>query len=96
MFCEKWNSFLQTDLGQQLVHDWRRHFTNAEIYFSNESVNDDFEDTIDTNDFPREDWMYLGELSNTQVVNEDKVSRNISIVLRHLRPEFFKFQKKKI
>ena len=55
MFCEKWNSFLQTDLGQHLVPDWRSHLTNAEIYFSNESVSDDFEDTIDTNGFPRED-----------------------------------------
>ena len=72
MFGEKWNSFLQTDFGQQLVPDWRRHLTNAEIYFSNESVNDDFEDTIDTNDFSREDWMYLAELSNTQVATEDK------------------------
>ena len=72
MFGEKWNSFLQTDLGQQLVPDRRRHLTNAEIYFSNESVNDDFEDTIDTNNFPRENLMYLAELSNTQVANEDK------------------------
>ena len=72
MFCEKWNSSLQTDLGQQLVPDWRRHLTNAEIYFSNESVNNDFEDTIDINAFPREDWRYLAELSNTQVANEDK------------------------
>ena len=58
MFCEKWSSFLQTDLGQQLVPDWRSHLTNAEIYFSNESVNDDFEDTIGTNDFPREDPVF--------------------------------------
>ena len=58
MFCEKWRSFLQTDLGQQLVPDWRSHLTNAEIYFSNESVNDDFEDTIGTNDFPREDPVF--------------------------------------
>ena len=65
IFCKKWNSFLQTDLCQQLVPDWRRHLANAEIYFSNESVNDDSEDTIDTNDFPREDWMYLAELSKT-------------------------------
>ena len=59
IFCKKWNSFLQTKLGQQLVPDWRRHFTNAEIYFSNESVNDDFEDTTDTNDVSRIGCIWL-------------------------------------
>ena len=47
MFCKNWNSFLQTELGQQLVPDWRRHLSNADIYFSNDIVNHDFEDVID-------------------------------------------------
>ena len=47
MFYKKWNSFLQIELGQQLVLDLRRHLTNADIYFSNDIVNQDFEDVID-------------------------------------------------
>ena len=46
MFCEKWNSFLQTELGHQLVPDYRSHFSNSDIYFSNDNVNYDFEDVI--------------------------------------------------
>ena len=46
MFCEKLNSLLQTELGHQLVPDYRGHFSNIDIYFSNDNVNDDFEDVI--------------------------------------------------
>lgn len=46
MFCEKWNSLLQTELGHQLLPDYRGHFSNTDIYFSNDNVNDDFEDVI--------------------------------------------------
>ena len=47
MFYKEWNSFLQIELGQQLVLDLRRHLSNADIYFSNDIVNHDFEDVID-------------------------------------------------
>ena len=71
MFCEKWNSFLQTELGQQLVPDWRRHLTNAEIYFSTEnSVNDNLEEVNYENQCSREEWMYLSELNVNNQVNE--------------------------
>ena len=70
MFCKNWNSFLQTELGQQLVPDWRRHLSNADIYFSNDIVNHDFEDVIDASDFPWEDWIYLAGLSSNQVAEE--------------------------
>ena len=55
MFCEKWNSFLQTELGQQFFLDSRKHLSNSDIYFSNYTVNDDFEDR---SEFSREDWMF--------------------------------------
>ena len=67
MFFKKCNSFFQIELGQQLVPDWRRHLSNADIYLFNDTVNHDFEDVIDASDFPREDWMYLAELSSNQV-----------------------------
>lgn len=61
---------MQIELGQQLVLDLRRHLSNADIYFSNDIVNHDFEDVIDASDFPREDWMYLAELNTNQVSEE--------------------------
>ena len=70
MFYRKWNSFLQIELGQQLVLDLRRHLSNADIYFSNDIVNHDFEDVIDASDFPWEDWIYLAGLSSNQVAEE--------------------------
>ena len=55
MFCEKWNSFLQTELGQPFFLDSRKHLSNSDIYFSNYTVNDNFEDR---SEFSREDWMF--------------------------------------
>lgn len=57
-------------MDQQLGPDWRRHLNNADIYFSIDTVNHDFEDVIDASDFPREDWMYLAELNTNQVSEE--------------------------
>ena len=34
MFCEKWNEYLQSNIGQSLVTNRRRELNNAESYFS--------------------------------------------------------------
>ena len=34
MFCEKWNEYLQSDIVQSLVPNWRRELNSAESYFS--------------------------------------------------------------
>ena len=33
MFCQIWNDFSQSELGHNLVPNWRRKFHNAELYF---------------------------------------------------------------
>ena len=62
MFCEKWSSFLQTDLDQALVPNLRRQLSHVEEFFSTE--NDDLEEELDNNEGPREEWMYITELCN--------------------------------
>ena len=64
---------MQTKLGQTLAADWRRNPSNADIYFSIHTVNDDFVDEIGTIEFPREDWMLLPVLSSNQVAEENSL-----------------------
>ena len=64
-------------MGQQLIPDWRKHLSNADIYFSNDTVNDDFQDVIDVSEFPREDWTYLAEISSNQVAEESSATEEL-------------------
>ncbi|XP_066921730.1 uncharacterized protein [Clytia hemisphaerica] len=73
MFCQKWNEFLQTDLGQSVVPNWRREFNNAELYFER-SETDEFEENVEGE---REEWMHLADLcANNNEINQDEPSHN--------------------
>ena len=43
------------------------------MYFSNETLHDDFEDIVNIKWFPRKDWIYLVEASTTQTSEESSV-----------------------
>ena len=62
--------FFYTPAHGLLVPDWRRHLSNADICFPNDTVTENFEDVINVSEFPREDWMYLAELSSNQVAEK--------------------------
>ena len=65
-----WNEFLETDIGQLLVPDWKHEMDNISTYF---------EVTCDSNDFQepstdeREEWMFLADLysKNPQMESVD-------------------------
>ena len=65
MFCEKWNEYLQSDIGQSLVPNWRRELNNnAESYFSETlpRSNDDEYTQCDDTIQSREEWMEIADL----------------------------------
>ena len=43
------------------------------MYFSDETVHDDFEDIVNIKWFSRKDWIYLVEVSTTQTSEESSV-----------------------
>ena len=62
MFCQKWNEFLQSELGHSLVPNWSREFHNAKLYFERAENEDDFEENFEGE---REEWMPLADLCAT-------------------------------
>lgn len=65
MFCQKWSEFLQSDLGQALVPNWRRELHNAELYFERTEI-DDYEENIEGE---LEEWMYIADLHANNIDN---------------------------
>ena len=69
-FVSCWNEFLETDIGQLLVPEWKHEMDNISTYF---------EVTCDSNDFQepstdeREEWMFLTDLysENPQMESAD-------------------------
>ena len=69
-FVSCWNEFLETDIGQLLVPDWKHEMDNISSYF---------EVICDSNDFQepstdeREEWMFLADLysKNPQMESVD-------------------------
>ena len=72
VFCERWSLFLQTELGQTLVPNWRRQLSNVETYFSVD--NSDLDEDFDESEGPREEWMYIADLCNNTNRNDDEQS----------------------
>lgn len=73
IFCEQWNEFLQSDLGQTLVPNWRRELHNAELYFERTELDDnDLDENLEGD---REEWMHLADLCANVVIEAD-TSRN--------------------
>ena len=61
-FCLKWNSFLQSELGQSLVPNWARELMHAESYFSHSQEQEVSEDNETDELQTREEWMHLSEM----------------------------------
>ena len=74
MICQKWSEFLQSDLGQSLVPNWKREFNNAELYFE-KSETDDFEENVEGE---REEWMHLADLcaNSLTIAQHDQIDNN--------------------
>ena len=75
MFCQKWNDFLMSSLGQNLVPNWRRQLFDAESYISASTVNlEDSDDEDQNSHLVREEWMYLADLctneDDTRVIDD--------------------------
>ena len=71
VFCEKWNSFLQSESGQILVPNWRRHLSNIQNFFTIENV--EINDELDVEGH-REEWMYIAELNNSSTVETSDIN----------------------
>lgn len=76
MFCQKWNEFLQSELGHTLVPNWNREFHNAELYFERAENEDDFEENFEGE---REEWMHLADLcaNNDTELNDENNNDNV-------------------
>ena len=60
MFCEKWQFFLESEIGHVLVPQWKRELHNVESYFTNMDPTDDYE-ILDLTE-QREDWMHISDM----------------------------------
>ena len=74
-FCQKWNEFLQSELGHNLVPNWRREFHNAELYFDR-AENYEFEENVEGE---REEWMHLADLcaNNDTELTDENINDNV-------------------
>ena len=61
-FIAYWNLFLQSDLGRELVPNWKHELDNISSYFDQVHDDDDFEEPLSGE---REEWMLLAELNSS-------------------------------